>query len=483
MGRGFKMKIFITGNSAFIRCVFLKNNLIEYFFIEKNPSDIFVGNIYKGKIERILKGLNAAFVNTGEPTNGFLHFDQKEMYFYEEDEEQVPLETSIHKVGEEILVQVTKPGKELKGMKLTTRITIPGKYIVLIPSSGIRTVSKKITSTIERKRLIKIMEKYIPRGAGFIIRTYADGKNEKFIAKEIKYLLREWRRIERANRDFSSPSLIWKELPLHLRVIRDFVDESIIEIVVEGKDFYEEIKRYIKTWCPEVIKRLKFYRENKPLFEKFGLNKKIMEFLSEKVHLYSGGYLLIEERKTLTAIDVNTGSFEGDGYSRTVYNTNMEAADEIPRQIRVRNLSGLIIVDFIDMKEERKKRKVFEKFRKNLSEEKAKIKLLSLSELGLVEMSRERAGITLREFFYDECKRCEGTGYVKNLNMILIELEEEVCEYIFQKKINRLKIKVVPELFEFIFKANLFANLIKKKRVEFEASYQPGKHYFTVETI
>jgi len=477
------MKIFIAGNSTFIRCIFVENNQIEYFFIEKNPSDIFVGNIYKGKIEKIFKGLNAAFVNTGEPTNGFLHFDQKEMYFYEESDENLPQETKIHKPGEEILVQVTKPGKELKGMKLTTRITIPGKYLVLIPSSGIRAISKKITNIKERKRLIRIMEKYIPRGMGFIVRTYANGKNEKFIGKEIKYLLREWRRIEMRNRDFSSPSLIWKELPLHLRVIRDFVDEGLVEIVVEGKDFYEEIKRYIKTWCPEVIKKLKFYKENIPLFEKYSLNKKIMEFLSEKVHLYSGGYLLIEEGETLTAIDVNTGSFEGDGYLKTIYNTNMEAADEIPRQIRVRNLSGLIIVDFIDMKEEKKKRKVFEKFKKNLSEEKAKIKLLSLSELGLVEMSRERAGITLREFFYDECKRCEGTGYVKNLNMVLIELEEKICEYIFQKKINRLKIKVVPELFECIFKANLFANLIKKKKVEFEASYQPGKNYFTVETI
>jgi len=184
----------------------------------------------------------------------------------------------------------------------------------------------------------------------------------------------------------------------------------------------------------------------------------------------------------LTAIDVNTGSFEGDGYSRTIYNTNMEAADEIPRQIRVRNLSGLIIVDFIDMKDEREKRKVFEKFKKNFSDEKAKIKLLSLSELGLVEMSRERAGITLKEFFYDECKKCEGTGYIKNLNMILIELEGKIYEYIFQKKIRRLKIKVIPELFEFIFKANLFSILIKKKKVEFEASQQPGKHYFTVET-
>ncbi len=477
------MKIFITGNSALIRCVFLENNQIEYFFIEKNPSDIFVGNIYKGRIEKILKGLNAAFVNIGEPTNGFLHFDQKEMYFYNEDEEQIPLETNIHKVGEEILVQVTKPGKELKGMKLTTRITIPGKYLVLIPSSKIRTISKKIKNIKERKRLIKIIEKYIPRGMGFIVRTYAEGKNEKFIIKEIKYLLREWRRIEKTNRDFSSPFLIWKELPLHLRVIRDFVDENIVEIVVEGKDFYEEVRRYIRTWCPEVIRKLKFYREDKPLFEKFGLNKKIMKFLGEKVNLHSGGYLLIEEGRTLTAIDVNTGSFEGEGYSRTIYNTNIEAADEIPRQIRVRNLSGLIIVDFIDMKEEEKKRKVFEKFKRKLFEEKAKIKLLSLSELGLVEMSRERTGITLKEFFYDECKRCEGTGFIKNLNMVLIELEEKICEYIFQKKSNRLKIKVVPELFEFIFKANLFTNLIKKKKVEFEASSQPGKNYFTVEMI
>jgi len=341
------MKIFITGNSALIRCVFLENNKIEYFFIEKNPSDIFVGNIYKGRIENILKGLNAAFVNIGEPTNGFIHFDQKEMYFYNEGEEQIPLETNIHKVGEEILVQVTKPGKELKGMKLTTRITIPGKYLVLIPYSGVRTVSKKIKNIKERKRLIKIMEKYIPEEMGFIVRTYADGKNEKFIIKEIKHLLREWRRIEKTNRDFSSPFLIWKELPLHLRVIRDFVDESIVEIVVEGKDFYEDVRRYIKNWCPEVIRKLKFYKENIPLFERYNLNKKIMKFLGEKVNLQSGGYLLIEEGKTLTAIDVNTGSFEGDGYLKTIYNTNMEAADEIPRQIRVRNLSGLFQVVFV----------------------------------------------------------------------------------------------------------------------------------------
>jgi len=477
------MKIFIAGNSTFIRCIFVENNQIEYFFIEKNPSDIFVGNIYKGKIEKIFKGLNAAFVNTGEPTNGFLHFDQKEMYFYEESDENLPQETKIHKPGEEILVQVTKPGKELKGMKLTTRITIPGKYLVLIPSSGIRAISKRITNIKERKRLIRIMGKYVPKGIGFIVRTYADGKNEKFIAREIKYLLKEWRKIERYNRDFSSPALIWKEIPLHLRIIRDFVDKSIDEIVVEGKGFYEEIRKYVKTWCPEIMKKLKFHRENIPLFEKFGLNEKIAIFLKEKVYLKSGGYLFIEEGKTLTAIDVNTGSFEGDGYSRTIYNTNIEAADEIPRQIRVRNLSGLIIVDFIDMKEGAKKRRVFEKFKKNILMEKAKIKLLALSELGLVEMSRERTGITLREFFYDECGECGGTGYVKNLNMILIELEEKICEYIFRKKVKKLKVRVVPELFEFIFKTDFFAHLIKKKKIEFEASHQPGKDYFLIETI
>lgn len=477
-----KLKILISGNLLFIRTIFVRDGEVEYFFIEKTTSENFVGNIYKGKIEKIVRGLNAAFVNIGEPVNGFLHFDQEEIYFEDENFTDVNFEKRPHSTGEEILVQVTKPGKELKGMKLTTRITLPGKYLVLIPKSQIRTISRKIKDKTERKRLLNIMKKYIPSADGFIVRTYAEGKNERLIGREIKFLLKEWRRIEKAARVSASPSLLWKELPLHTRVMRDFLDKGVEEILVEGGRFYNEVKKYLRFCCPENLKVLRFYSESVPLFERFNLNSKIMRFLDEKVYLPSGGYLIIEEGKTLTAIDVNTGSFESDNYSRTIYNTNMEAAKEIPRQIRVRNLSGLIIIDFIDMREEKKKRNIFEEFKRNLEYEKVRIKLLSLSELGLVEMSRERSGISLREFFYEECKGCSGAGKVKNLNFVIMELEKEINKLIFRTKTGRIKIRVVPELFELIFRNELFIPLIKKKKIEIEAGSLPEGRFFIIET-
>ena len=469
------MKVIITGDSYFIRVVLVENNQIEYFFVDKIPSDIFVGNIYKGKIEKIHKGLNASFINIGKRENGFLHFGDKEVYFGEENFRQLLPETKTHKEGENIIVQVTKPGKELKGMKLTTRITLPGKYLVFIPDSKIKAISKKIKDKKERNRLMTLVKKYIPSNDGFIIRTYAENKDARYIVNEAKYLYNEWKRMKKLDKKFHAPYLLWQELPLHTRIIRDFVNEKTEEIIVEGEKFYNDIKVYIKKWCPEFIRKLKFYNYDIPLFEKFDLNKKILNFLNEKVYLPSGGYLLIEEGSTLTAIDVNTGSFESKSYSETIYNTDIEAAMEIPRQIRVRNLSGLIIIDFIDIKGQEKKKKIFENFQKFLGDE--KVKLLSLSSLGLIEMSRKRTGISLKEFFYDECQICKATGYVKNFNMIFIELEENIYNLLFRKGEKRIKVKVHPEFHEFIFKNNLFNSLIQKGRIEIEATYQLNGYY------
>ena len=463
-----KFKILISNETFLNRVAIVSENQIEYLFV--NRPDLFtgVGNIYKGSIEKIIHGLNAAFINIGGPRNGFLPFNKEECIYLEGEHlgktDKVPIHK--HTKGEEILVQISKPMTDDKGMKLTTHLSIPGRFLVLLPQSPLRTISKKITDKTERERLVSAVTKRIKNNdIGFIIRTAAEGQNEKYILREVKILLSFWNKIKRFAKVKPSPSILWEDLPLYTKIIRDFANKNYTEIIVDDAKTYKEVKKYVSIFLPELNGKVKFYNESTPIFTKYCIEKKIENSLSNKVFLPSGGYLLIEEGETLNAIDVNTGSSDRNNIRATIFNTNIEAAREIPRQIRIRNLSGLIIVDFIDMCQEKQRKKVFNEFNANLDIDKAQINILSISKLGLVEMSREKTEYRLSDVFMDRCTCCKGNGVLRNIYIEALMLKNSILNQLSKNPKKKLSVEVSRDLFEFSKETLFLDKLIKEKKI------------------
>ncbi|HNS32604.1 MAG TPA: Rne/Rng family ribonuclease [bacterium] len=449
------------------RVAIMSEDKIEYLFISRPDLFSGVGNIYKGRIEKIIHGLNAAFINIGGPRNGFLPFEKEECLYAEGEVDSNVKEPAPrkHSVGDEIIVQISKPMTEEKGMKLTTQISIPGRFIVVLPQSSLRTISKKITDKAERERLMTIVSKKITDNTGFIIRTAAEGQNEKFLLREVKILLNSWSKIKRYAKVKKAPSILWEDLPIYAKIIRDFTTRDYHEILVDDPRIYKEVRRYVSIFVPELHGKVKFHNENAPLFIKYGIEKKIENALSHKVFLPSGGYLLVEEGETLNAIDVNTGSSDKNSYRATIFNTNIEAAREIPRQIRLRNLSGLIIIDFIDMRQERQRRKVFNEFNANLEIDKAQINILAISRLGLVEMSREKTEFRLSEIFLDKCPNCKGSGAVKNTYLDALTLKNGIALLLMKSPQRKINVEVSRHMYGFINETHYLENLVRNRKI------------------
>ncbi len=461
-------RLLISNEGFLTRLVIMADNRVENLFITRPDLQTGVGNIYKGRIERIISGLNAGFVNIGESRNGFLPFEKEEpLYNLPENSDESPAKNKkTHRTGDEIIVQITKPGTAEKGMKLTTKVSLPGRFIILIPESPLRTLSKKITDRAERERLMNIVTRRIVDNTGFIIRTAAEGKSERHIVRELKILLGTWSKIRRYEKGRKAPSTLWNELPIYTNVVRDYVTADFKEIVVDDDRTFKEVLKYVNHFLPEMHGKVILHREKqRPLFVKHGIEKEIENFLSDRVFLPSGGYLIIEEGETLNAIDVNSGSSSKTNLKATVFNTNLEAAEEIPRQIRVRNLSGLIVVDFIDMKHQRERRKVFKTLNDNLEIDKARTKILSISRLGIVEMSREKTDFKLSEILMDRCEKCRGSGNVKNTHFAALKFRNDLSAHMLKNPRKRTSAEVSSSLYKFIQTEKSLHDMLKRKRV------------------
>lgn len=481
-------KILVNCESNFTRLVLIKDKKVEYLFVDKNENVPVVGNVYKGKITRIITGLNAVFVDIGETKNGFLPLESPaEIYVDEILWEKTPNiinKFPSYKIGEEILVQITKPGTEIKGVKLTTHISLPGRLMVLLPFSSQKSVSRKIQSIKEKKRLLRIFEKIIPKNMGFIIRTVCAEQAESLILKEAKFLINLWSRIHRKTKRVTSPAILWEEIKLPEKFLRDYASKNIEEIFIDTDQNFKRLRTYTKSFIPEILPKIKLYREKIPLFVNFQVEEQIKKFLKNRIKLPSGGHLIIEEGETLNAIDVNTGSSEKRNAKETIFNTNMEAAKEIPRQIRVRNLSGLIIIDFIDMKDEKQRKKIFDVLDKNIEQDKARIKILSISKLGLAEMSREKVEMSLRYILMKKCEHCGGTGRVESMETLAIELKNQIFIELANSPNAKLKITLNEELFNFV-KSEIFLNLNfrNRRRVFFKPFSNLEKGEFQISKI
>lgn len=433
-----KRDILISVDANEKQVAMLEDGRLEEFYIERSSAEKLFGNIYKGKVKTVIPGMGAAFVDLGTKKDGFLYvldalrspFDSEVEY---EDSESPKKDRfkqidEVLKVGQEIIVQVVKEPIGNKGPRLTTHFSLPARYLVMMPGEEKVRISRRIDDRKERDRIREIFQSLeIPKDIGFIVRTMAEGKSDKEFNRDIRYLLRLWKRIHGNIAQQKAPSLIHAELDLVERIIRDHLNEETDHMVVDHKEVFRKIQKFIITYLPGQKIDVSLYEERVPLFEKYNIEKEIERTFQKNVYLKSGGYIAIEQTEGLVAIDVNTGKFTGTrNLEETVYKTNMEAALEVARQLRLRDVGGIIVTDFIDMERADHRRNLFRTFKDAVRRDRAKTNILQMSELGLVEMTRQRVRKSLESAVYNTCKYCEGKGMTKSATTMSIQTIREL---------------------------------------------------------
>jgi ribonuclease G len=408
------------------RVAILENGMLHDLYIERSRSRGLVGNVYKGKVVRVLPGMEAAFVEIGLEKAAFLHVSDVAS-IAKSCNETVHI-GQVLREGQEILVQVLKDQLGTKGARLTTNITIPSRYLVFMPNADNIGVSSRIESEEERNRLKNILieqERRI-KDAGYIIRTAAEVADNEAIASDIKYLNRLWDNINNTSQ-IEAGNVVHKDLPLYLRVLRDMVDEDLDVIRVDSRETCNIMLEFANKYVPEVAAFIEHYPGERPIFDLHGVEDEIQKGLERKVQLKSGGYLIIDQTEAMTTIDVNTGAFVGSrNLEETIFKTNLEAAQGIARQLRLRNLGGIVILDFIDMTVEEHKRQVMRALEKALEKDHARTSISEVSALGLVEMTRKRTRESLEHVLCGTCPTCAGRGTIKTAETICYEIFREI---------------------------------------------------------
>ncbi|MBN1829874.1 MAG: Rne/Rng family ribonuclease [Deltaproteobacteria bacterium] len=436
-------EMIINCNEQEHRVAVLTNSTLSNLFIERADERSPAGNIYLGKVVRVLPGMQAAFVDIGLERTAFLYvadvyhdFSDLELLVDNDTEEEVmeyeerwnhrnnihPIE-DILKEGEEVLAQVAKEPLGNKGARITTHISLPGRTLVLMPTLEHTGISRKIKNEEERRRLQSIIERFIPEGFGAIARTASEGREEKDLKNDLEYLVRLWEKIRKKRTHVGAPALVHKDFGITLRTLRDFYTNDVGRIVVDCPDERQKIVEFMETFMPGERYRLDLYEEREPIFDHFGIEFDVKRSLNKKVWLKSGGYIVIEETEALCSVDVNTGKYVGKRkLEDTILKTNLEAVKEIAYELSVRNIGGIIIIDFIDMESEADREKVFAALKEELEKDKNKTNIQKISELGLIEMTRQRTGKSLSKILCETCPYCEGRGAVKSKTTICYEI-------------------------------------------------------------
>ncbi len=421
-------------------------NLLTELHVERRRQRSIVGNVYKGTVTNVLPGMQAAFVDVGLSKDAFLFAgdytanlgDYERLMLAESEEEDIevdeverreaaiPIEDLLRK-GQEVLVQVSKESLGTKGARITSFISLPGRYLVFMPQAHHIGVSRRIRDERERDRLRQIVRELRPPTGGFIVRTVAEGKGEEEFASDVQFLMRLWEQIQARYAQAPAPSLLHEERDLIFRVVRDLFSSEIEEFLVDTPAAYARCMEYASSLVPAQASRVKLYEGRTPVFEATGIEKEIEKALRRRVWLKSGGYIVIDQTEALVAIDVNTGKYVGKrDFEQTVLKINLEAVGEVVRQIRLRDLGGIIIIDFIDMEREEHRQQVFRALKKALSEDKARSNVLEISELGLVEMTRKRVRQDLQSLFCAPCPTCKRSGVVKSDLTLAAEIFRKV---------------------------------------------------------
>ncbi len=402
-----KKQMLISSSNGVSKVAILEGPTLVQYYSSENTGKSKVGNIYLGKVKNVLPGMEAAFVSFGEEKNGVLYVAD-----IEGSTKNSKIENLL-KTDQEILVQVVKDAMGEKGARLTGQISLPGRYLVLIPNSKTKGISRRLADN-ERERLDKIIRKIKPNNFGVIVRTAAEGVSEESLKVDIEKLVEEWKTVSNYQSG-DAPKLIHKEPDVSIKVIREHLNSTFKKVLIDKKSQYDEVKEYVKLTSPEILDIVDHYDDELGLFERYHIEDQIKKALDRKVWLPSGGHLIIDRTEALTVIDVNTGKFVGkNSLEETVYENNLEAAEEIARQLRLRDIGGIIVIDFIDMESQKKQQNLLNKFKQELAKDKTRTQVFDISRLGLVEMTRKNVAAGLIESFSDECEKCNGRGLIIN---------------------------------------------------------------------
>jgi len=402
-----KKQMLISSSNGVSKVAMLEGIILVRYYSSENTGKSKVGNIYLGKVKNVLPGMEAAFVSFGEEKNGVLYVAD-----IEGSTKNSKIENLL-KADQEILVQVVKDAMGEKGARLTGQISLPGRYLVLIPNSKTKGISRRLADN-ERERLDKIIRKIKPNNFGVIVRTAAEGVSEESLKVDIEKLVEEWKTVSNYQSG-DAPKLIHKEPDVSIKVIREHLNSTFKKVLIDKKSQHDQVKEYVKLTSPEILDIVDHYDDQLGLFERYHIEDQIKKALDRKVWLPSGGHLIIDRTEALTVIDVNTGKFVGkNSLEETVYENNLEAAEEIARQLRLRDIGGIIVIDFIDMESQKKQQNLLNKFKQELAKDKTRTQVFDISRLGLVEMTRKNVAAGLIESFSDECEKCNGRGLIIN---------------------------------------------------------------------
>jgi len=490
-----KKEILINAGANETRIAITEDGRLAELFVETANKEKMVGDIYLGKVAKVMSGIKAAFIDIGLGQDGFLHFSDIGNRFEEysamigdddedESEEQKepvaaeagaapaaappaprpappPRESSRERggnhrpprkeiqleKGQEIIVQITKEPVGKKGVRVTSEVSLAGRFLVLLPFDGKIGISKKISSFKEKRRLRRIVQAILPEGFGVIIRTVAEGKDDSSLTNDLKDLLNTWSEVEKTVKSEQAPCLLYKDMSTTSSVIRDLFSNDVARVVIDSRKLHKEIRAYIKYTSAQLLDKIELHRDRRPIFDVYGIEKEIETTLARKVWLKSGGYIIIDPTEAMVVIDVNSGRYAAKKeQEQNSLRTDLEAAREICRQLRLRDIGGIIVCDFIDLDDERNKRKVFEELKKEFRKDRAKITVLPMTEFGLVQITRQRIRQAILHSFSEPCPACGGTGLVQSRTTTLNQIERWIRRFKSESRESRIVLKVNPQL-------------------------------------
>lgn len=484
---GSELLINVTPTEA--RVALVEHGVLQEVHIERRMKRGLVGNIYKGKVSRVLPGMQAAFVDIGLDKAAFLHASDivPHTECVAEGEKSNFVVRAIGELvrqGQDIMVQVVKDPLGTKGARLTTDITLPSRYLVFMPGSSHVGVSQRIESEKIRSRLKKITEPFVDEDGGFIIRTAAESAGEKELIQDAAFLRRVWSKVsERRKR--RGVSLLYQDLALQVRIVRDFVGTELDQIQVDSSQTYEELQAFADEFMPEIAEKIEHYNGPAPIFDLYDVENEVQRALGRKVELKSGGYLIIDQTEAMTTVDINTGAFVGHrNLDETIFNTNLEATHAIARQLRLRNLGGIIIIDFIDMLKTEHQKRVLASLELALSHDTVKTNISGFSGLGLVEMTRKRTRESLEHVLCGECPVCNGTGSLKTIETVSYEIFRELIKLDRSYDVDEFLVYCSPAVFNSLTgeESHLVAELgvYMGKRVRFQNEVMYAQNKFDV---
>jgi ribonuclease G len=425
-----KEEILVNVTPSEVRAALLENGVLQEVYIERAARRGLNSNIYKGRIARVLPGMQAAFIDIGLDRTAFLHASDVASPTVAENSDEVPNIKDLLREGDSVMVQVAKDPLGNKGARLTTYITLPSRHLVLLPFANTIGVSARIEEDAERERLRNMVERLLEEHGltcGAIVRTVAEGASEETISADLRYTIKLWDVVQQRCRLANVKTLVHEDLSLPLRVLRDLVTTDVERILVDSETDYRAMKEFTSTYLPDAEPMLELYNRRRPIFDLHGIEEEISKALDRSISLKSGGYVIFDQTEAMTTVDVNTGGYVGHrNLEETIYRTNLEAAVAIARQLRLRNLGGIIIIDFIDMEEEDHRHNVLQMFEKSLSRDHARHQITPLSPLGLLEMTRKRTRESLQHILGEDCPGCSGRGFVMTAETVCFEVFREI---------------------------------------------------------